>query len=84
MVLTPSLLLSPSCKCLLPQFQTESATKSRPPVSQTLWPRASLSFSFQSVPKYSPDFLTLSHTALLTLKLAKPMIFKKNGNQSNS
>lgn len=75
-VLTPSLLLSPSRKCLLPQFQPESATKSSPPLSQSLWPRASLSFLFQQVPNYSLNFLTLSHTALLTLKLAKPIISK--------
>lgn len=49
--------------------------------TKTLWPTASLPFLFQ-VPNYSPDFLILPHTALLTLKLAKPMIWKK-GNQSD-
>lgn len=72
MVLIPSFLLSPSRKCLLPPFQTDSAISSL----KLSDPRAALSISFQQVPNYSVIFFTLSHTALLTLKLAKPMMTK--------
>lgn len=61
----------------LPHFQTKSITKFCPLVS--LWPAASLAFLSHYVANYSLGYFTLSHTALLTLKLAKSAIKFKAG-----